>query len=161
MQMPPNQQQSLPQATDSALSAAQQPQAKPAPQKEPKPNEQGKFKEQAGGEIMKVLEQHLNTLPPQQKAFVAGCLQHYPNIVIPFIGIVAGKEVFDYFVNIYKNYFQNNPQSQPGQNPQQPGQLPQQAPHPATGQQNSAPAQQQPMPNQGAPQMAPAQQPQQ
>ncbi len=111
----------------------------------------------AGGKgdpsIMKNLEAHLNQLPPQQKQFLTASLQHYSNIVIPVLGIVCGQEVFQYFLNIYKqNFAQNANTQQQGGSP-----TPQQnsAQHAQAQQPNSSP---QPPQGQTQPQQAPPQQ---
>jgi len=140
MQPQPQQPNNNAAATQAAMAVGKA-QAKPA-----KPNDKSKFGEGDQGNIMATLEQHLNTLDPKQKTFLAGALQHYAPIVIPVLGIVCGQEVFQYFMNIYNQHFANKQQS------------PQQVQHPAVGQQNSAPAQQAgPNPGQPMPQAQPQQ----
>lgn len=142
-------QQTSSQATGAALGQAQ---VKPTkPEGVPSPD---KFsgQQQSDPNIMKNLETHLNQLPPAQKTFLVGSLQHYSNIVIPVLGIVCGQEVFQYFLNIYKQNFQKNaeatgqqqpsqpqgPQGPQGAQPTQQAPLPQSVPHPASGPTNSA-----------------------
>lgn len=153
MPMLPQQQpnQSAAGATQAAMQQAQQPQQPQNPQQPSQPaqpqqaQQSGEFA--SDPEIAQNLEQHLNQLNPKQKAFLAGAIQHYANIVIPVLGIVCGQEVFEYFVNLYKQHFA----TKGGQ----------QTTHPATGQQQNLAPQQ--APNQGQPQAQPqaVQQPQQ
>ncbi len=132
MQTPPQPQQ--PNAVQATQSALQQSQTQPN-------EEQDSF----GSEITKNLQDHLNTLDDKQKQFLAESLQHYANIVIPVLGIVCGQEVFQYFVDVYKQHFAKGA-AQTGQPPVQ---------------QNSAPNPQDQGPNssmQAAPQQAAPQQ---
>lgn len=99
--------------------------------------------DEQGQSIIQNLEKHLNTIPDEQKKFLAQALEQAPQLVIPFVGIVAGPEVYDYFTELYNKYFKNSAQ---GQQPQ--------------GQPQAAPQGQAPAPSAG-PQMAPMSQPQQ
>lgn len=86
----------------------------PAPQGQPSP--QGEMTNPAGeydDDIVAGLEEHLNQIPDDQKQFLANALQNNADIVIPVLGIVAGKEVFDYFTQVYEQYFGNSAQGQP------------------------------------------------
>jgi hypothetical protein len=58
--------------------------------------------------IQQELEAHLNSVPDVQKAFIAEALQKAPDIVIPFVGIVAGPEVMQYFVQIHDMYLKQD-----------------------------------------------------
>ena len=117
-----------------------QPQAQPqgAPQIAPgQPPAQGGLQQPSGRQgqaynpqIMKGLEQHLNTLPPQQQKYLSSFMT--PELAVLF-GIVIGQEAFDYF----KKFVDPNkmltvvprPQGQgqpgPGGQSQQQGQPPQ------------------------------------
>lgn len=73
--------------------------------------------------IIRGLEAHLNTVPDEQKKFLADALGQAPQLIIPVLGIVNGPEVYDYFTALYNEYFgQQNP-AQGGQ-PQAPAQQP-------------------------------------
>lgn len=151
------------QATNAALQQAQapspeQPPMEAGPEGPEQPQEQGGGQDNFDQEILNNLEQHLNQLNPKQKDFLASSLQHYANIVIPVLGIVCGQEVFDYFLNIYKQNFakgvgnapqQGNPmQAQPNSAPTpQPGQGPN-AGVPAMPEQGQQPPEQSPLPQQ-------------
>ncbi len=154
MQMQPQPQQANSvQATQAAMQQAKQvPQQGEMPQEG---QEQGGEQDNFSQEIIENLQDHLNNIDDKQKQFVASALQHYANIVIPFVGIICGQEVMDYFLNIYKQNFAKglgNKAQQP--NPQQQQNS---APNPAQGQQpNQAPQQQAQAPQQ----QVPAQQPQ-
>lgn len=117
MQAQPQQQPNSSAAMQGAMQKAKQPMQPAKAQQPPQatsPNQQAQG-DQFTQEIMQNLESHLNSLPPQQKQFLASSLQHYANIVIPVLGIVCGQEVFQYFVQVYKQHFAGQ-QAQPAQN---------------------------------------------
>lgn len=118
------------QATAGALQKAKQAPAGPQPTQPQQPGQQG-GQDDFSSEITANLEQHLNSLDPRQKKFLADSLQHYANIVIPCLGIVCGQEVFQYFTQLYQQNFAK------GAGQQNPNQQPNSAPN--NGQQNSSP----------------------
>lgn len=117
------------------------------PTKHTQPKASGREGQPYNPQLMAKLEDHLNKLPPQQKAYLSKYLT--PELVIIF-GIVLGNEAFDYFKKFAnpKNMLvvQPRPQQAPGQ-PQQ-GPAPQQnTPPQPQAQAGAAPAPQQQNPS--------------
>lgn len=158
MPMQPNQSSSI-QATQAAMQQAtaqpEQEQGIPAQQEATEqPSQENTGQDNFDTQILENLEQHLNQINPKQKQFLASALQHYANIVIPTLGIVCGQEVFDYFLNIYKQNFAKGTGSSPVQQQQANS-----APTPVQGQQpNQVPQPQAQAPQQQAPVQQPPQQ---
>ena len=61
-----------------------------------------------GNDIMHGLEAHLDSIPDQQKKYLADALMQAPELVITTLGIVNGPEVYEYFVNIYNTLNKQN-----------------------------------------------------
>ncbi len=143
---PQTQTQSAPQAQQ-----VMQPQAQPQqaphmpPQQQPaKSDGKGKPSGREGqpydDNILKSIEQHLNSVPPDQQAFVAKYMTPEMAIVL---GIIIGNEAYDYF----SKFADPSKMLAVTQRPQQGNSAATQAPQGQTPQQSGAGAQPQPQAN--------------
>lgn len=71
-----------------------------------------------GDDIKQGLEEHLNNISNVQKKFLADALSQYSEVVIPVLGIVNGKEVYDYFIELHDKYFKQQNSAQGATAPQ-------------------------------------------
>ena len=114
MQMQP--QQPSMQEMQQTMNPQQQPDGSPSPQLDTED-------EDGGGDIIATLEEHLNTLPDNQKAFL---VEYLTPETAALLGIVNGPEVYEYFQKYVDpnksvqviNKSQENPDQQiPGNQP--------------------------------------------
>lgn len=137
--------QQAPQASAPQQQQPMQPQAQPPQQAGGKAAPSGREGQDYNPQILKHIEQHLNSLPQQQQQFLT---QYMTPELAMILGIVIGKEAYDYFNKFADPSKMLTVTQRPQQQPSAATQPPQGQPAQSGGQPQAAP---QPQPKANTP----------